>query len=233
MILHRYASARCGWYLAAAVLAGIGTAAAQPAPSEPANPPAKTEEPAEPAKVTGFRSAQWGMNANEVKAAIKKDFNVAPEKVRPEENQSEKTTVLSIIVPDLIEGAGKAHVSYILGYSSKKLIQVNITWGTPADKEAKIDHVVAAANQLRTLFLSAGYQADTITSNVPSADGTIVVFQGQDAEKHTTLLRLANGSVQGPVKNGKRETIPTVALQLSYILDARSPDIFRLKKGQF
>jgi hypothetical protein len=232
VILDRYGSARFGWLVAAVVLAGTGAVAAQPAPTTGETlSPSKTEEPV---KVLGFRSAQWGMNAGEVKAAIKKDFNVPPEKVKPEENSSERTTVLSVVVPDLIEGAGKAHVSYILGYTSKKLIQVNITWGTPVDKEARIDQVVAAANQLRALFLTTGYQPDTITSNLPTSDGTIVVFQGQDTEKHTTLLRLANGSVPGPVKQGKREPpTPTVALQLSYIMDARNPDIFRLKKGQF
>ena len=64
------------------------------------------------------------------------------------------------------------------------------------------------------------------------ADGTILVFQGQDTDKHTTVLRLANAPA--PAKGPKAEaTGGSVALSLSYILDSRSPDIFRLKKGQF
>jgi hypothetical protein len=216
--------------------AWIGAAAAQTAPASPPAepPPAKPAEPVEHIHLNGFRSASWGMNAAEVKAAIKKDFNIPADKVHSEENVSERTTVLSVVVPDLIEGAGKAHLSYILGYSTKKLIQINVTWGSPVDRQARPDDVVAAANQLRALFLSSGYQPDTVTSNVPSTDGTIVVFEGQDADRHTTLLRLANGMIQPAAKNGKKEPpVPTVALQLSYILDARNPDIFRLKKGSF
>jgi len=64
------------------------------------------------------------------------------------------------------------------------------------------------------------------------ADGTILVFQGQDADKHTTVLRLANAPA--PAKGAKTEGPDgSVALSLSYTLDSRSPDIFRLKKGQF
>ncbi len=226
------AAARLAAVVAIVLAAGLGAAAAQTVPTEAANPP-KTEE-AESLKIDGFRSARWGMTATDVKAAIRKDFNTAPEKVTTEENASERTTVLSVTVGDLIDGAGKARISYILGHITKKLIQVNITWGSPVDPQVKANQIVAGANQLRTLFLGSGYQPDTITSNLPTTDGSIVVFQGQDAEKHTTLLRLLNGSVRTPAKAGKPETTtPTVALLLSYILDARNPDIFRLKKGQF
>src|SRR5205085_9830802 len=76
---------------------------------------------------------------------------------------------------------GKALVSYIFGYASKKLIQVNIVWGTTIDPQVKPDRIVAAANQLRALFLGYPYQADTVASNVPTADGTITVFQGREA----------------------------------------------------
>ena len=60
-------------------------------------------------------------------------------------------------VPDLLDGAGLAQVSYIFGYSSKKLIQVNVLWGTAADPQATPDKIAAAADQLRLLFLDSGY----------------------------------------------------------------------------
>ena len=50
--------------------------------------------------------------------------------------------------------------------------------------------------------------------------------------KHTTVLRLANAPA--PTKGAKTEGPGgSVVLSLSYTLDSRSPDIFRLKKGQF
>jgi len=185
-------------------------------------------------QLQGFRDAHWGMDASEVKAAIRKDFTIPPDKVESEDNPSERTSVLSITVPTLIEGAGKARVSYIFGFTTKKLIQVNIVWGTPVDPAVKPDEVVAAANQLRDLFVGSGYEPGSIHTNAAAKDGTIVVFEGADAEKHATLLTLVNGNIPGPLKNGKREpATQTIVLRLSYILDPQNPDIFRLKKGQF
>jgi hypothetical protein len=197
------------------------------APGAPQEP-----EPVEHVKVEGFRSARWGMDAAQVKAAILKDFGIPADRVKTEENTAERTTVLTATVNDLLEGAGPARISYILGFKTKKLIQVTIIWGTQVDPQAHPDKIVAAANQLRQLFLDSGYQPETVVTNARMADGTILVFQGQDADKHTTVLRLAN--TLAPSKSSKTEgSVGSVALSLSYSLDSRSPDIFRLKKGQF
>jgi hypothetical protein len=223
----------------AVLLLNPAVAVSQPAPpaSDQRQPPGATaapseSEPVEHVKVEGFRSARWGMDAAQVKAAIHKDFGVPADKVKTEENAAERTTVLTIAVNDLLEGAGPARISYILGYKTKKLIQATVLWGTPVDPQAQPEKIVAAANQLRQLFLDSGYQAETVAANSRMADGTILVFQGQDTDKHTTVLRLAN--TPAPAKGSKAEAAGTsVALSLSYILDSRSPDIFRLKKGQF
>src|SRR5205085_677065 len=183
-------------------------AAAQPAGSakdDQAAAPAPNSESGEAFQVEGFRSARWGMTDAQVKAAIRKDFNIPPEKVQTEENPSERTTVMTVTVGDLLEGAGKARVSYILGDANKKLIQVNIVWGTTIDPQVKAGRIVASANQLRALFLGYPYQADTVASDVPTADGTITVFQGQDAEKHMTLLRLVSTPAPPSAKNAKGE----------------------------
>jgi hypothetical protein len=223
----------------AVLLLNPAVAVSQPAPpaSDQRQPPGATatpseSEPVEHAKVEGFRSARWGMDAAQVKAAIHKDFGVPADKVKTEENAAERTTVLTIAVNDLLEGAGPARISYILGYKTKKLIQATVLWGTPIDPQAQPEKVVAAANQLRQLFLDSGYQPETVVANARMADGTILVFQGQDTDKHTTVLRLANTAA--PTKGSKAEAAgASVVLSLSYILDSRSPDIFRLKKGQF
>jgi hypothetical protein len=229
--------------LAAATVAGLLLIAVgagpQPAPGvsdqrQPAETPGTSPEtePVEHAKVDGFRSARWGIDGAQVKAAILKDFGIPAEKVKTEENAAERTTILSATVNDILEGAGPARISYVLGFKTKRLIQVTILWGTPVDPQAHPDKIVAAANQLRQLFLDSGYQPETVVTNARMADGTILIFQGQDADKHTTVLRLAN--VPAPAKGSKTEAAGgSVALSLSYTLDSRSPDIFRLKKGTF
>lgn len=213
----------------ALLVAWPGACAVAAAPADAsAQPPAASGEIA---RVDGFRSAKWGMTEAEVKAAIAGDFKIPADKIKAEPNVNERTSVLTVQVPDLIEGAGIARVSYILGYTTKKLIQVNLVWGTLADPQAKTEGVVAAANQLRDLFVSEGYVPATIVANARAKDGEVIVFEGQDADKHTTLLRLVS---QPAEKDGKKERRPAVtALFLSYILDSRDPDIFRLKKGQF
>ncbi len=187
-----------------------------------------------PAVVTvgGFRSARWGMDDAEIKAAIQKDFGVSASGISTTENAVERTTVLTIRVRDPLEGAGTAQVSYILGYKSKKLIQVTLLWGTSIDPRVPAENIVTAANQLRQLLLDSGYEPRTIIANARLADGSILVFEGQDDAKHTTVLRLAStpSATSGPQKKGG---VASIALSLSYVLDSRHPDIFRLKKGQF
>ena len=110
---------RCHFAFGAAVIAVLlltpAVAVAQPAPpaADQRQPPeaiAKPpeSEPIEHVKIEGFRSARWGMDAGQVKAAIHKDFGVPAEKVKAEENAAERTTVLTIAVKDLLEGAGHA-----------------------------------------------------------------------------------------------------------------------------
>lgn len=227
----------CVFAMAVPALAQTAPSAANPPGQEAgARPGGGAEESGEKAQIGGFRSARWGMTEPEVKTAIKKDFNIAPEKIAVENNLAERTEVLSVTVPDLLEGAGTAKVSYIFGYASKKLIQVNALWGSAVDPQASGEKIVAAANQLRQLFLDSGYQPETVVSNAKMSDGSILVFEGQDADKHTTILRLASTIVTPPPNGrGAKEQKPVVAtaLSLSYVMDARNPDVYRLKKGQF
>ena len=194
-----------------------------PAPAAPAT---------QPLHVEGFRSAHWGMTEAQVKAAITKDFKIAADKIKSEENLAERTQVLTVLVPDLLEGAGSARVSYIFGYATKKLIEVNVLWGTAIDPQIAPDKIVAAADQLRQLLVDSGYEPSTVVTNARLSGGEVLVFKGQDADKHTTILRLAAAQQAAPHATGKKSTTAT-ALALSYILDAQNPDIYRLKKGQF
>lgn len=236
---------RCGWSrrpcrTVAAVALGLAlgvTAAAPPtrAAEKPAQPAqhASQQSPATtaPVRVDGFRSAHWGMTEAEVKEAIRHDFGIPPDKMHVEENPSERTKIITATVKDLLQGAGDARISYILGYRTKRLIQVNIVWGITVDPHVKPQLVVAAANQLRTLFLTSGYQPGTIASNVATGRGAMIVFEGRDAEKHMTFLRLI--SVSSRQHRHRKSAAPAVLLVLSYIENTTDPDIYRLKKGQF
>lgn len=219
--------------LAAAGLTPGGRAADPPA-QPPANPFADATA-GEKAHVDGFRSAKWGMAEAQVKDAIRKDFGSAADKARSENNLSERTAALTVSVPDLLEGAGTARISYIFGHASKKLVQVNLQWGGAVDPQAPPDKILAGANELRQLFVDAGYPPETIVANAKLPDGSILVFRGQDADKRTTVVRLATGTLTPAASPGAEppKPVPTTMLSLTYILDAANPDIYRLEKGSF
>src|SRR5579863_130277 len=87
---------------------------------------AETAKPAAAAAIDGFRDAHFGMTEVELRRAIQADFPKAA--VAAAINPTEKTTTLSLTAGGLLPDTGPARISYILGYRSKRLIQVNIVW---------------------------------------------------------------------------------------------------------
>ncbi|WP_114857040.1 hypothetical protein [Azospirillum brasilense] len=229
-----------GLSLAALALAGILTGAAQaattdrkPAPTAqtaPAPAPAGAAEPAEAApaaKVTGFRSARFGMTGDEVTKAITKDFKIEGKDIRRETNATERTTSLIVKVDDLQTGAGPAVVAYILGHSTQKLFQVNILWGGAVNPKVDPNALVGAANALRNYFVGQGYRQEGMLLNAPVGDGSqVVVFRGTDGQGRMSLLTLA----VPPKPSDDTPALPP-SLQLSYIEKPNEPDVFKIEKG--
>jgi hypothetical protein len=198
-----------------------GTAKDQPSP--PAGPPAT---------IDGFRQARFGMSEEQVRQAIRKDFPAAAAKLTSAVHPSEKTTILSLTATDLLPHTGKARISYILGYHSKKLIQVNILWSSDGTADAD-EAVVGTANALRDYFASENFRADSTVANRQLAENTILVFRGSDDQKRTVLLVLAGVAASARSEEKKEPRPPPLTLELSYIEDAAHPDIFKIGKGQF
>src|SRR5690349_16577096 len=73
-------------------------------------------------EVIGFRDARFGMSEQEVRAILTKNFGVKAADITSAPNQVEGTTVLTARVPSLDPGPGVAHVAFIFGFNSKKLI---------------------------------------------------------------------------------------------------------------
>lgn len=193
-----------------------------------AQTPSAEPNPAENAsyKLEGFRSATFGMTEQEVRNAIRKDFNLSDGKVKVEENASEKTRALTVTIPDLLPDAGPARIGYILGYKSKRLIQVNLLWGTPVAADTRPAKLRGAAEALGRYFLGLGFPRENVIANARLKDGTWVIFQGADAEKHTAVVRFA----ESPAKDGK----PAAAMMtLFYIENPDHPDVYRIARGAF
>ena len=220
-----------------AMLAAFAVAFATPViaatPATVSSAPAVTDTaPAVSTQFTldGFRSARFGMTQDKVRAAIKTDFNLSGDAIVAGTNAAERTQLLTITVPDLLPGGGKAQVSYVFGYSSKALIQVGISWSAAIDPTVDAAKLYANSDVLVAHFTSAGYVPATIRTGVV-VDNGILLFRGEDAAGHATIL-LMQGQFTGTADSTQKVLKPT-SLALLYAADSKSPDIFKLDPGSF
>jgi hypothetical protein len=179
--------------------------------------------------IDGFRSAKFGMNEADVRAAMTKDFNAKSDAIKVQDNASELTRSILFSVPELLPNGGTAELSYVFGYKSKSLIQIGAVWSKGTDAAITAEKLFSNANILRAHFLSEGFKPDSIAVNMPVSGG-IVMFRGSDAKDRSVIL-LLQGTFENK-ENNQRVLTPT-SLLLFYVADAKSPDIFKLPPGQF
>lgn len=197
-----------------------------------ANTQAAVVEPAaavEPAAISGFRSAKFGMDEDAVRAAIAKDFDKSADDISASVNTVERTKLLTISVPDLLEGGGTAQVSYIFGYKSKTLIQVGASWSKATDPDMDDATLVANGDVLSSHFAAENFPPESVKAGVVVANG-ILLFRGVDSDGHAAILLLQGTFEDG--ENGRKALKPT-GLALLYSVDPDEPDIFRIKDGNF
>ena len=180
------------------------------------------------AVVSGFRSAQFGMNERDILKAIKSDFGLGKKQVSRQVHPNEKTITLGIKVSKLLPESGPAKIFYILGYKTRRLIHINVIWGRPVMKDPNAEAVVATANQLRNHFVQKKYQKKGFALNAQLGAGVILVFQGKDRKGRAARLLLSNPKSEGDKKAGE-----SIALTLSYIEKPEDPDVYRIKEGDF
>jgi hypothetical protein len=210
-------------------LSGTADIAESQAAKKKSTQPAKKQ-----AKIEGFRSAKFGMKESDIYRAITKDFKISKSKVKRSVHSLEKTTSLKITVPQLIGIGGTAKIAYIIGFKSKRLVQVSIVWGRGAEesgKKVKAQNIVDAANFLRNHLVKKKYNKDGFIANGRMNDVTTIVFRGKDKKNRMALLVLTSPMAKkGEDAKKAREKI---SLNLSYMLDAEKPDILTIKDDDF
>jgi hypothetical protein len=180
--------------------------------------------------LTGFRKAQFGMSETDVRRAIEADFSLPASAITSAENVLQHTQVLSVEVPDLVQGGGRAAVSYVFGYQSHKLIEVNILWSPQIDSKISPSTLYQNGESLQQYFAGEGFPADRSTGNIATPNG-ILLFRATDHTGNEVLLILS-GAMTKDSKSGKSILSPE-ALTLAYAADPQHPDIFQLPKGSF
>ena len=189
----------------------------------------QTATPQEDYRLRGFRSARFGMDEEAVRAAIAADFGLVGEDVQVGDNTVERTRVLSVRVAELLPDSGVSQVSYILGYRSRALIQVGVLWSEATDPEITPAMLVANGDVLRAHFLAAGYQPDTVTTDLVLEDG-VLLFRGADPDGHTAILLMQGRFTEAAAG---RASLTPESLTLLYAQDPDSPDILSLEEGSF
>lgn len=225
------------WTLASAVAMAVVAVMQSPALSQkrdaakdvPAAPAGASNVTAGQANVEGFRSARFGMSEAEVRTAIMKDFGLKADAIREQSNPGERTKVLIAKVPELLPGGGAAEASYVIGYQSKKLIQVSISWSKAIDDKMTPEQLFSNSSVLRSHFMGESFKPDTVATNMP-INGGLLMFRGSDVKDRTVMMILQGTLAQG---EGNQRVLTPTTLLLFYIADAKTPDVYRLPPGSF
>jgi hypothetical protein len=188
-------------------------------------------------EVTGFRDARFGMSEPEVRAVITKSFGVKAADIASAANPVEGTSVVTARVASLDPVPGPAQIAFIFGYSSKKLIQVNVIWGDDKAKDQTDPNaLITAGTRLERYFAGFAWRKDTTRAGIPVGDNTVVLFSGEDEKKGAVRL-IVDGVKYQMQKEGTQTTSPEPKgppkLIINYIADRENPDIAKIDKGKF
>jgi len=188
----------------------------------------------ESSQVEGFRAARFDMTEDQVRQAIAADFKIPAAQIVKQTNKVDRTTILSIKVNDLLPESGVAQVNYKLGFKNKKLIQVDIIWGSAVDPKVTSQSLAAILINLRQHLQQRGFNKEKTLANATTPQPNILlVFRAED-DKGRVVALLGQFKYDPKAEAGKQiKTDEPVAVILSYVLDAKNPDIFKIEKGKF
>ena len=127
-----------------------------------------------------------------MKKAIQQDFFILDEKIDTITHPTEQTQSLGITIKKLLPISGKSRVVYVFGFRSKRLIQVNILVGHPADADITPQQVVDSGNLLGSHFIKNKVPRRWLDGAARLNDGSVLIFRGKDQNGRMVLLRLSN-----------------------------------------
>lgn len=150
-------------------------------------------------EIKGFRSARFGMDEQQVRAAVAMDF-----KEQASLLQSAKAPgggrVLVLPLAQLAPGPGPAGVTYLFDAASGKLAQVNLQWSTAAGADAaERGRLAAAGARLADSFRVLKWRPNAATMGQPIGQQGVALFSGIDAHKAMVEVSLLGVPVKGPV----------------------------------
>lgn len=153
-----------------------------------------------PHEIKGFRGARFGMNEQQVRAAVAVDFKDQAHLLQSAGPAPGGVKVLVLPLAQLTPGPGPAGVTYLFDGASGKLVQVNLLWSTaPGADAAEKGRLAAAGAQLADAFRALQWRPNAATMGVPIGQQGVVLFSGVDARKAMVEVSLTGVPVRGPV----------------------------------
>ena len=185
-------------------------------------------------EVDGFRSAKFQMTEDQLRQAIASDFKAAAPKIQKRIDNVTRTPVLSIQVPDLIQDRGTPRINYTMGFKSHRLIQVDLVWSKEIDEKITPEMMTGVMGNLSQTLRDRGFPREkTVVNGATNSPNIVVIFRAEDEKGHVVAL-IGRFKVDPKAEEGKRVKFnEPEAVILSYILNAKSPDVFRLEPGKF
>jgi len=200
--------------LAAAGLASIAAAQPQPQPQQPREEVSLSGQPrswtvrGEPIKITGAFGARWGMDVEQVRAAIASAWPNALATAHTGTDDAAGTVALEITVPKLAPGPGAARISYVFSAAERRLVGVHSTWAVTGNpSEAERAPLTAAATVLASELVGYQWPVFATARGRVVAPGELVVFAGRDEAGAGVEIRLAGAAfdVELPGNTRKQE----------------------------
>ncbi|MBO8141510.1 MAG: hypothetical protein H0Z37_04930 [Firmicutes bacterium] len=183
--------------------------------------------------VTGFRSARWGMTRDEVREAIKKDFNVDDSEIGETFNLDQGTLIMGVTVPSLSPGPGPASIYYIFGATSERLMYINVVWSTSDEPiEDERSRIIVAGLQLANYFQRLSWRPEAAVTSISLDPGNVVAFAGVDPDGAGVQVIMLNVPMTDEEGNPVELSGPSV-LQVSYSARFGEPDVVTIEPGAF
>ncbi len=177
-------------------------------------------------EIPGFRSAQFGMSEDALRAAIIHDLGVKDADIQASTSPAEGTRVLQVLMQRLNPGPCPATVTYILGATSHRLIQVNVSWHIFGDADdAQRQSIVLAGERLKTYFLSRPAQPANFSQDQGLGANAAQLYAAGDSQGHTVQITVEGVPVRPAGESAAAAAVSgPAALRISYVADPVHPD---------
>lgn len=199
---------------------------------------------ASPYELSGFRSAKFGMNKNQVITAIKSDFGVQDSDIARDVNMDEGTDLLEIQQSSLSVFDNPTTISYVFGHKTKKLIQVTVTIrNTTTDDASKQFFLNTAVTKLIPYFQQNDLSNYKVINNMAVPQENAVVLFGllPKSDTHPQALEISLSNIAVSQKGDQvyidvlKASPDPIVLRLSYISTLTNMDIAtqKIKSNDF